>query len=51
MGKFVYWNALLNMVYYVLAIAIEYVIAFGLALALAADIRARKFFRVSFLLP
>ena len=50
-GDSFYWNALLNMVYYVLAIAIEYVIAFGLALALAADIRARKFFRVSFLLP
>ena len=29
-----YWNALLNMVWYVLAIIIEYAIAFGLALAL-----------------
>ena len=46
-----FWNALLNMVWYVLAIAVEYAIAFGLALLLAADIRARKFFRVAFLLP
>lgn len=50
-GDTFFWNALLNMVYYVLAIAVEYAIAFGLALLLAADIRARKFFRVSFLLP
>ena len=46
-----YWNALKNMVYYVLAISVEYAIAFGLALLLNADIRARKFFRVGFLLP
>ena len=46
-----YWNALKNMAYYVAAISVEYVIAFGLALLLAADIRARKFFRVAFLLP
>jgi multiple sugar transport system permease protein len=46
-----YWNALLNMVWYVLAILVEYTIAFGLALALNAEIRARKFFRVAFLLP
>ncbi|MDB5666968.1 carbohydrate ABC transporter permease [Cypionkella sp.] len=46
-----YWNALLNMVWYVLAILVEYAIAFGLALALNAEIRARKFFRVAFLLP
>jgi len=46
-----YWNALKNMVYYVLAILIEYAIAFGLALLLNAQIRARKFFRVVFLLP
>lgn len=46
-----YWNALKNMVYYVLAVAVEYVIAFGLALLLNAQIRARKFFRVVFLLP
>lgn len=50
-GDVFYWNALLNMVYYVLAIFVEYAIAFGLALALNAEIRARKFFRVAFLLP
>ena len=46
-----YWNALGNMVWYVLAILVEYAIAFGLALILASEIRARKFFRVAFLLP
>ena len=46
-----YWNALKNMIYYTAAIAVEYVIAFGLALLLNAQIRARKFFRVAFLLP
>ncbi len=46
-----YWNALLNMVFYVLAIFVEYIIAFCLALLLNAQIRARKFFRVVFLLP
>ena len=46
-----YWNALRNMVFYALAVAGEYAIAFGLALLLNADIRARKFFRVVFLLP
>ncbi len=46
-----YWNALGNMVFYVLAVLVQYVIAFGLALLLNADIRARKFFRVAFLLP
>jgi multiple sugar transport system permease protein len=46
-----YWNALLNMVLYVAAILVEYAIAFGLALLLHAEIRARKFFRVAFLLP
>lgn len=46
-----YWNALKNMVYYVLAIIVEYAIAFGLAILLNAQIRARKFFRVVFLLP
>ena len=46
-----YWNALTNMVWYVLAILPEYVIAFGLALMLNAEIRARKFFRVAFLMP
>jgi multiple sugar transport system permease protein len=46
-----YWNALRNMVYYVLAVFVQYAIAFGLALLLNAEIRARKFFRVAFLLP
>ena len=46
-----YWNALGNMVCYVLAVLVEYAIAFGLALLLNAEIRARKFFRVAFLLP
>lgn len=46
-----YWNALRNMIWYCLAILPEYAIAFGLALLLNAEIRARKFFRVAFLLP
>lgn len=46
-----YWNALTNMAWYCLAILVEYAIAFGLALMLNAQIAARKFFRVAFLLP
>jgi multiple sugar transport system permease protein len=46
-----YWNALRNMIFYVLAVLVEYAIAFGLALLLNAQIRARKFFRVVFLMP
>jgi multiple sugar transport system permease protein len=46
-----YWNALRNMIWYVLAILPEYAIAFGLALLLNAEIRARKFWRVAFLMP
>jgi multiple sugar transport system permease protein len=46
-----YWNALTNMVWYTLAILPEYAIAFGLALLLNGQLRARKFFRVAFLLP
>jgi multiple sugar transport system permease protein len=46
-----FWNALGNMVFYVLAVLVQYAIAFGLALLLNAEIRARKFFRVAFLLP
>jgi multiple sugar transport system permease protein len=46
-----YWNALRNMVWYTLAILPEYAIAFALALLLNAQIRARKVFRVAFLLP
>ncbi len=46
-----FWNAMRNMVYYVLSVLVQYAIAFGLALLLHADIRGRKFFRVAFLLP
>jgi len=46
-----YWNALRNMVIYVLFVFVEYAIAFGLALLLNAEIRARKFWRVVFLIP
>jgi multiple sugar transport system permease protein len=46
-----FWNALFNMVFYVSTVVVQYAIAFGLALLLNADIRAQKFFRVSFLLP
>ena len=46
-----YWNSLKNMVYYILAVIVEFAIAFGLALLLNSQIRLRKFFRVSFLIP
>jgi multiple sugar transport system permease protein len=46
-----YWNALYNMVIYTAVILVEYAIAFGLALLLNADISARKFWRVAFLMP
>jgi multiple sugar transport system permease protein len=46
-----FWNALGNMFYYVLAVLVQYAIAFGLALLLNADIKARKLFRVVFLMP
>ena len=46
-----FWNALTNMCFYVLTVAVQYAIAFGLALLLNADIVGRKFFRVAFLLP
>ncbi len=46
-----FWNALGNMVFYVLTVLVQYAIAFGLALLLNAEIKARKFFRVAFLLP
>jgi multiple sugar transport system permease protein len=46
-----FWNALGNMVFYVATVLVQYAIAFGLALLLNAEIRARKFFRVAFLLP
>ncbi len=44
-------NALLNMVFYVAMVLVEYAIAFCLALLLNAEIVARKFWRVVFLLP
>ena len=46
-----YWNALSNMIFYTAAVLGEYAVAFGLALLLNTEIRARKFFRVVFLLP
>lgn len=46
-----YWNALKNMVYYTIAILVEYAVAFGLALLLNSQIRAQKFFRIAFLMP
>lgn len=51
LGDSFYWNALANMVWYSLGVLVEYAIAFGLALLLSAQIRARRFFRVAFLLP
>jgi multiple sugar transport system permease protein len=46
-----FWNALGNMVFYVAMVLVEYAIAFSLALLLNAEIVARKFWRVVFLLP
>lgn len=47
-----FWNAIGNNVQYVLvAIPIQYAIAFAIALLLNQHIRFQKFFRVSFLLP
>ncbi len=46
-----FWNALINMIYYVLAVFIEYAIAFGIALLLNQQIRGRRFFRILFLMP
>jgi multiple sugar transport system permease protein len=46
-----YWNALRNMLFYVAMVIPEYLIAFGLALLLSMQIRARRFFRVAFLMP
>jgi multiple sugar transport system permease protein len=46
-----FWNALFNMAFYLFAVLIQYALAFALALMLNAEIRARKFFRVAFLLP
>jgi multiple sugar transport system permease protein len=46
-----YWNALRNMIFYVLMVLVEYAIAFGLAILLNAGIHGQRFFRVAFLLP
>lgn len=46
-----YWNAMGNMLLYTALVLVEYVVAFGLALLLNAEIRARKFWRVTFLIP
>jgi multiple sugar transport system permease protein len=46
-----FWNALGNMGLYLLSVIAQYMVAFGLALLLNAEIRARKFFRVIFLIP
>src|SRR4029077_4986879 len=51
LGDPFYWNALTNSIWYVLSLLVEYAIAFGLALLLNAEIRARRFFRIVFLLP
>ncbi|MEZ4563904.1 MAG: sugar ABC transporter permease [Thermomicrobiales bacterium] len=47
-----FWNALGNNFKFVLvAVPLQYVIAFGIALLLNQQVRAQKFFRVVFLLP
>ena len=46
-----YWNALKNMVYYILAVLVEFSIAFLLAMLLNSQIKGRKFFRIAFLIP
>ncbi len=51
LGDPFYWNALRNMIFYVLMVLVEYAIAFGLALLLNSEIKARRFFRIAFLLP
>lgn len=51
LGDAYFWNALGNMAWYVLAVLVQYAIAFGLALLLNAEIRARRVFRIVFLMP
>ncbi|MCP4624348.1 MAG: sugar ABC transporter permease [bacterium] len=46
-----YWGALRNTVYYIATVAVEFVMAFALALLINTQIRARKFFRIAFLMP
>lgn len=51
LGDAFYWNALWNMVVYTAVVVVEYAVAFAIALLLSAEIRARKFWRVVFLMP
>ena len=46
-----YLNSLKNMIFYILAVLVEFAIAFLLALLLNSQIKGRKFFRVVFLIP
>jgi multiple sugar transport system permease protein len=46
-----YWAAMRNMVFYVAAVLVQYVIAYALAILLNQPVRGLKFFRVVFLLP
>ncbi len=47
-----FWNALKNNILFVfIGVPIQYLVALALALLLNQEIRARKFFRVAFLLP
>ncbi len=46
-----YWGALKNTVFYIAMVAVEFVVAFSLALLINTQIRARKFFRIAFLMP
>jgi multiple sugar transport system permease protein len=46
-----FWRSMVNMIWYVLAVLVQYAIAFCLALLLNQRIRFRKFFRAAFLLP
>jgi len=46
-----YWGALKNTVYYIATVAVEFVMAFALALLINTQIRGRKFFRIAFLMP
>ena len=50
-GDHQFWRAMVNMIYYTLAVLVQYAIAFGLAILLNQQIRFRKFFRVAFLMP
>jgi multiple sugar transport system permease protein len=46
-----YWAAMRNMVFYVAAVLVQYVIAYTLAMLLNQQVKGLKFFRVVFLLP